>query len=154
MADRILRAPPVRSSFSIRQLCDEFGVTPRALRFYEAKGLVQPERKGAERRYSPQHRRRVAMIVRAKDMGLALGEIWELLKAYEVGGKEGWNAKAAPILVRRLTRLRTERARLEAAISALETACEQVGVGPADLQGEDRENVEFPFRKRRGLGRG
>ncbi len=47
-----LRRP--ERTFTIRQLCNEFKATPRALRFYEDKGLLTPAREGLNRVYSAQ----------------------------------------------------------------------------------------------------
>ena len=74
-----------RDSYTISDLSDEFGVTARALRFYEDEGLIAPERKGLTRVYSKRDRARLAWIMRAKNVGFSLGEIREMIDLYDVG---------------------------------------------------------------------
>ena len=62
---------PVRS-YTIRQLSQEFGVTARALRFYEDRGLLQPERRSQHRIYSARDRARLQLILRGKRVGFSL----------------------------------------------------------------------------------
>lgn len=78
-----LRRP--HRSYSIRQLCQEFKCTPRALRFYEDKGLLSPAREGLNRVYNYKDRARLVLILRGKRVGLSLAEIGEILDLYEVG---------------------------------------------------------------------
>ena len=70
---------------SIGELCDEFGVTARALRFYEDEALIAPERRGTQRLYTDRDRARLAWILRGKRVGLSLAEIKELLDLYDIG---------------------------------------------------------------------
>jgi DNA-binding transcriptional MerR regulator len=74
-----------RPHYSIGELCDEFGVTARALRFYEDEALIAPERRGTQRLYSERDRARLAWILRGKRVGLSLSDIKELLDLYDVG---------------------------------------------------------------------
>lgn len=74
-----------RDSFSISDLCAEFSVTPRALRFYEDEGLIAPERRGTQRIYSHRDRARLAWILRGKRVGFSLAEIKEMIDLYDVG---------------------------------------------------------------------
>jgi DNA-binding transcriptional MerR regulator len=74
---------PART-YTIRQLCLEFKCTPRALRFYEDKGLLTPARDGMNRVYSYRDRARLQLILRGKRVGLSLAEIGEILDLYEV----------------------------------------------------------------------
>ncbi|MBI1197611.1 MAG: MerR family transcriptional regulator [Phenylobacterium sp.] len=73
---------PART-YTIRQLCLEFKCTPRALRFYEDKGLLNPARDGMNRVYSYRDRARLQLILRGKRVGLSLSEIGEILDLYE-----------------------------------------------------------------------
>jgi DNA-binding transcriptional MerR regulator len=57
----------------------EFGVTPRALRFYEAKGLLSPQRRAGDRFYDRPEQERLALLLRAKALGFTLGEIRPML---------------------------------------------------------------------------
>ncbi|HWT12631.1 MAG TPA: MerR family DNA-binding transcriptional regulator [Allosphingosinicella sp.] len=72
-------------TYTITQLCDEFGVTARALRFYEDEGLISPRRQGLSRIYSWRDRARLAWILRGKRVGFSLAEIREMIDLYDVG---------------------------------------------------------------------
>lgn len=69
------------AGFTIGELAKEFGVTLRALRFYENKGLIAPQRQGLARLYSQGDRERLALILRGKKLGFTLGEIREMVAA-------------------------------------------------------------------------
>ena len=68
--------------FGITELCAEFGVTLRALRFYEDKGLLSPRRVGGARVYTRRDRARLTLILRAKAIGSPLSEIKRYLDLY------------------------------------------------------------------------
>jgi len=72
-------------TYTISQLCEEFGVTARALRFYEDEGLIAPERNGLARIYSWRDRARLAWILRGKRVGFSLADIGEMIDLYDVG---------------------------------------------------------------------
>jgi DNA-binding transcriptional MerR regulator len=71
------------SSYSIAQLTAEFEITPRAIRFYEDRGLITPRRNGNRRVYSPRDRVRLKLILRGKRLGLSLDEIREIIDMYD-----------------------------------------------------------------------
>lgn len=73
-------------TFTIRQLTKEFGVTARALRFYEEENLISPARRGQTRLYSARDRGRIALILRGRRVGFSLAELRELLDLYEGPG--------------------------------------------------------------------
>jgi DNA-binding transcriptional MerR regulator len=79
------RQPRQVRSYTITQLCDEFGVTARALRFYEDEGLISPRRNGLARVYSWRDRARLAWILRGKRVGFSLSDIREMIDLYDVG---------------------------------------------------------------------
>ena len=58
-------------------------MTPRALRFYETKGLIAPRRAGARRVYDYRDRARLNLILRGKRLGFSLAEIRDYLQLYE-----------------------------------------------------------------------
>src|SRR3954463_8258578 len=72
-------------TYTITDLCEEFGVTPRALRFYEDEGLIGPQRQGLSRIYSWRDRARLAWILRGKRVGFSLAEIREMIDLYDLG---------------------------------------------------------------------
>ena len=106
--------------YSIRDLSDEFDVTPRALRFYEDKGLISPERKGLQRIYDRRDKGRLALILRGKRLGFSLAEIRDWLDLYEL--QDGQVAQAQTLLEAsqgRMTALIQQREDIEATIAEL-----------------------------------
>ena len=84
-ADRTDRPPdqdPDRL-YTIGELADEFEVTTRTIRFYEAKGLILPARRGVARYYSRRDRARLKLILRGKNLGFSLEEIAHYMKLYD-----------------------------------------------------------------------
>lgn len=71
---------------TIRDMCEAFDVTPRTLRFYEARELIFPERRGQRRLYDRRDRARLTLILRGKRFGFSLEQIRQLLECYEPGG--------------------------------------------------------------------
>ncbi len=66
--------------FTISELADELDISTRAIRFYEEKGLILPERtKGNHRVYSKRDRTRLKLILRGKRLGYSLEEISEMI---------------------------------------------------------------------------
>ena len=111
---------PART-YSIRQLCLEFKCTPRALRFYEDKGLLNPARDGMNRVYSYRDRGRLVLILRGKRVGLSLAEIGEILDLYEAD--ESGAAQAAKSLRKfreRIVALEQQKKDIDDAIAQLE----------------------------------
>ena len=118
-----LRRP--NRTFTIRQLCLEFKCTPRALRFYEDKGLLNPARDGMNRVYSYKDRARLQLILRGKRVGLALAEIGEILDLYEVD--DGGAQQAAKSLRKfrdRIVALESQKLDIDNAILELKAGCE------------------------------
>ena len=85
--------------FGIAELASEFGITARAIRFYEAKELLSPPRVNGGRVYSRRERARLKLILRAKSIGFSLAEIKQFLDLYGVHG-EGRPQQAAFIAER------------------------------------------------------
>ena len=75
--------PDAETQYSIGDLADELGVTTRAIRFYEAKGLLAPERKGIARAYTRRDRARLMLILRGKNLGFSLEDIKAYLELYD-----------------------------------------------------------------------
>ncbi len=115
--------PPART-FSIRQLCLEFTCTPRALRFYEDKGLLSPARNGQNRVYSYRDRARLQLILGGKRLGLALAEIREILDLYEIN--DGGALQAAETLRKfreRIVDLEQRKIEIARQIEELQIGC-------------------------------
>ncbi len=69
-------------TYGISELAQEFGITARAIRFYEDKGLMTPLRDGQRRVYSGRDRIRLMLILRGKRLGFSLREIQDILDLY------------------------------------------------------------------------
>jgi DNA-binding transcriptional MerR regulator len=76
--------PTTPRLYAIGDLAGEFGVSPRAIRFYEDQGLLAPQRIGGNRIYSARDRARLQLILRGKRLGFALADIKELLDLYDI----------------------------------------------------------------------
>ena len=117
---------PART-YTIRQLCLEFKCTPRALRFYEDKGLISPARDGMNRVYSHKDRGRLQLILRGKRVGLSLSEIGEILDLYELDdGGATQNAKSLLKFRERIVALEAQRTDIEQAIAELRRGCDEL----------------------------
>tara|TARA_R110002110_G_scaffold45692_1_gene138983 strand:- start:727 stop:1278 length:552 start_codon:yes stop_codon:yes gene_type:complete len=111
-------------TYSITQLAEEFGLTTRAIRFYEDKSLLKPERQGQTRIYHPRDRARLILIVRGKNVGLALSEIKEILSLYDLSdGCETQNRVAIDKFRRRIESLEVQRNEIELQIETLKESC-------------------------------
>ena len=73
---------------TIGEMCAEFGVTPRTLRFYEAKELLAPIREGQKRLYTRRCRARLKLILQGKRFGFSLEDIRQLLDLYDIGDQQ------------------------------------------------------------------
>ena len=80
-----------RDLFAIADLAREFGISTRAIRFYEAKGLLSPERVGATRVFRRRDRARLILILRGKRLGFSLRDISDYLSLYDANRSEQVN---------------------------------------------------------------
>ena len=107
-------------TYTIGDLAREFGVTLRALRFYEDKGLLSPRRQGLDRLYSRRDRARLKLVLLGKRMGFSLVEIRELLDLYDAkGGKMKQLRVALDKFESQLELLREQQRDIERAIEEL-----------------------------------
>ncbi len=106
---------------SIRQMCDAFDVTPRTLRFYEAKELIAPQRRGTARLYTYRDRARLKLILRGKRFGFSLEDIRQLLDMYDraPGQQEAQLRRTYELAADRLAQMEHQRAELDEAIAEL-----------------------------------
>lgn len=106
---------------SIREMCDAFEVTPRTLRFYEAKELLSPIRRGTARLYTYRDRARLKLILRGKRFGFSLEDIRQLLDMYDREGsqQEAQLRRTYEVAAERLAQMERQRAELDEAIAEL-----------------------------------
>ncbi|MFS4582978.1 MerR family transcriptional regulator [Phaeobacter sp. C3_T13_0] len=105
---------------TIRQMCDEFGVTPRTLRFYEAKELLFPIREGQKRLFTKRDQARLKLILRGKRFGFSLEEIRQLLNLYHMGDQQLTQlTRTYDIACERLADMERQRDELNEAIDDL-----------------------------------
>ncbi|MEQ8380186.1 MerR family transcriptional regulator [Parvibaculum sp.] len=116
-------------TYTITDLANEFGITHRALRFYEEKGLIEPERKGQTRIYSNRDRVRLRLIIGGRDVGLTLYEIRQILDSYRKDDIAEQNRIAVQFFRKRLAAVKEQRARVDDQIDRLEEACERLSGG-------------------------
>ena len=111
-----------RRFYSISEMGDEFGVTARALRFYEDEELISPERRGTTRLYTDRDRVRLAWILRGKRVGLSLADIKELLDLYDIGdGRRTQRLKTVERCQEQVDKLKAQRIDIDATIKELES---------------------------------
>ena len=105
---------------TIREMCEAFDVTPRTLRFYEAKELLTPIRIGTRRLFTRRDRARLALILRGKRFGFSLEDIRQTLDLYDRdGGATAQRQKAYELAMARLAEMEAQRAELDLAIAEL-----------------------------------
>ena len=133
-------------TYSITQLAEEFGLTTRAIRFYEDKGLLSPERQGQSRIYHPRDRARLILIV-----GLALSEIKEILSLYDLeDGCETQNRVAIEKFRRRIASLEKQRREIDLQISALQEGCNRL---ERQLAGQLQQALVDAKKRTKGAGK-
>ncbi len=112
--------------YGISELVVEFGITARAIRLYEEKGLLKPRRVGTARIFSRRDRARLALILRAKALGSSLAEIKQYLDLYGQHG-EGRRAQLEYVVkktTQTMQELRDKRAQIDKTIAELRLICE------------------------------
>ena len=106
--------------WNIRELCDQFNVTPRTLRFYESKELLFPTRQGHKRLFTKKCRGRLKLILRGKRFGFSLEDIRQLLELYDMGDKQQTQLlRTYELAKNKLTDLEEQRDKIEETIIEL-----------------------------------
>ena len=111
----------MNETMTIREMCDANEVTPRTLRFYEAKELLFPIRHGQKRLFTKRDRARLKLILRGKRFGFSLEEIRQLLDLYHVGDQQQTQfERTYEIALNRLAELEQHRDELNDTIAELQ----------------------------------
>lgn len=110
------------TTYSITDLAQEFDLTPRAIRYYEDKGLLHPIREGTKRIYRRRDRTRLKLIMRAKRLGISLDDARELFELYDqMQGEARQLHKFLNILAERRATLEQQRRDIEATLEEIDT---------------------------------
>ena len=109
------------NKLSFKEMCAEFEVTPRTLRYYEYIELLQPERLGRSRCYGPREVARMKLILRGRKWGFPLEEIRQWLLIYESEGNEAQMRAFIAMADRQLKDLESQRQQLDEAMRELAT---------------------------------
>jgi DNA-binding transcriptional MerR regulator len=123
-------------AFTIGELSREFGVTLRALRFYENKGLISPHRDGLSRLYSQGDRTRLALILKGKKLGFTLGEIRQMIAAEEGDADRNALSLSREKCLEQIEMLQRQKAEIEEGLSELHRIYAQLSgkLGESDRQ--------------------
>jgi len=108
-------------TMTIREMCDKYEVTPRTLRFYEAKELLAPIRQGQKRLFTRRDRARLTLILRGKRFGFSLEEIRQLLDLYNPDDNRAQLERGGEMGRRHLEEMERQRAELDRAIDELKS---------------------------------
>lgn len=128
----------------ISQLAERSGVPATTLRFYETAGLLRADRSAAGYRlYGEEAVERLAFIGAAKDLGLRLEEVAELLPVWESGACAEVKADLRPRIAEHASEARARAAELAAFIGVLHRALERLD-GLPDRAGPCDDECGFP----------
>jgi DNA-binding transcriptional MerR regulator len=108
-----------RDLFAIADLAREFGISTRAIRFYEAKGLLSPERVGGTRVFRRRDRARLILILRGKRLGFSLRDISEYLSLYDAHSATAQVSMLVEMVDRRVALLERQLADLQTTLGEL-----------------------------------
>lgn len=113
--------PSTPDFYTVTELADELGITPRTIRFYETKGLIKPRRAGTTRVYTHRERARMLLILRGKRLGFSLADVREYLDLYDADPLQGKQLRLLTQKIdRRVAELEQQREDLEAALQELQ----------------------------------
>ncbi|MFQ5935119.1 MAG: MerR family DNA-binding transcriptional regulator [Acidiferrobacterales bacterium] len=144
-------ACPMTEFYTVTELAEAYAITPRAIRFYETKGLLTPQRVGWTRAYSHRDRVRLELILRGKRLGFSLADIKEYLSLYDVDTDQAEQllllVKKVRTRVHELERQRSDLGRTLKELREIETqavaALKERGVA------DDRDSADVPTRPKR-----
>ena len=105
---------------TFKEMCAKFEVTPRTLRYYEYIELLEPEREGRARFYTPREVARMTLIMRGRRFGFSLEALRQWLLIYEEKGTDEQNRVWVDMATEQLGNLRTQRVELDEIIADLQ----------------------------------
>ena len=111
---------------SFKEMCAEFDVTPRTLRYYEYIELLQPDREGRSRFYGARECARMKLILRGRKFGFQLEEIRQWLQIYEEQGNEAQMRAWVELADRQLGELDEQRKQMDEAIDELKSLRDKI----------------------------
>lgn len=117
---------PNPEMLTVTELARETGITARAIRFYESKGLLKPKRAGTTRVYTHRERGRLQLILRGKRLGFTLTDIGEYLDLYDADPTQ--QDQIALLLEKvnaRIQELEAQKADLEVSLKELSNVRDQ-----------------------------
>ncbi|MGB2497174.1 MAG: MerR family transcriptional regulator [Planktomarina sp.] len=115
-----------QENLSFKDMCAHFDVTPRTLRYYEYIELLQPQRIGRARFYSPREVARMTLIMRGRRFGFSLEELRQWLQIYDREGSTAQMQAWLPIAQEKLTLLKQQQEDLKGAIADLSTMIDTI----------------------------
>ncbi|TPW29084.1 MerR family DNA-binding transcriptional regulator [Martelella alba] len=125
--------------YTVTQLADELGLTARAVRFYEVKGLISPGRAGKTRIYTSRDRARLILILRGKRLGFSLQEIKEFLDLYEIDRTQKEQLTALQKAVQsRIALLEDQKIALDLTLSELKQVLNETEIRLSDRSAKDQ----------------
>src|SRR5882757_6417246 len=114
---------PARDVFTIRDLAKQCAISARTLRFYEEKGLLDPTRRGEQRRYTRRDRARLAYVLAGKTVGFSLEEVREMLDLYDLDDGQVTQLKVAIAkFSERIERLERQKTDIDRVVAELTRA--------------------------------
>jgi DNA-binding transcriptional MerR regulator len=140
-------------TYTISELAREYGVTPRALRFYEDKDMLHPARDGMTRVYSNRDRARLTIIVRLKRLGIPLADIREILDLYGLDDDQRAQMRMSlEKYKKQVIELETQREDIDTALIELQKGIEWLNgqlakTGPSGAGKEELEAYEAVARR-------
>ncbi|MBR9763317.1 MAG: MerR family DNA-binding transcriptional regulator [Rhodobacteraceae bacterium] len=110
---------PSEPRLSFKEMCEKFDVTPRTLRYYEYIELLEPEREGRARFYTPREIARMTLIMRGRRFGFSLEEIRQWLEMREQQGSGAQMRTWIEMADRQMEQLKEQRAQIDEAMAEL-----------------------------------
>ena len=115
-----------QENLSFKDMCAHFDVTPRTLRYYEYIELLQPQRIGRARFYSPREVARMTLIMRGRRFGFSLEELRQWLQIYDREGSTAQMQAWLPIAQEKLALLKKQQEDLKGTITDLSTMIDTI----------------------------